>query len=65
MNFRSPVIHPLLFTIFPILARFNHNIEQLPFQSIMWPLLIACCLLPIAYCLMPHASCLMPNNLQK
>ncbi len=41
MNFRSPVIHPLLFTIFPILALFNHNIEQLPFQSIMWPLIIA------------------------
>ena len=44
---RSPLIHPLLFTIFPVLFLYSHNIDIVFFREIWSPLLfsLALCIL--------------------
>jgi len=37
----APVIHPFLLTIYPILFLFTHNIGELPFNTLLTPLIIA------------------------
>ena len=39
--FKNLVIHPFLFSLFPILFIFQHNIHEIPLQDIFLPLLIS------------------------
>jgi len=41
---RKPlIIHPLLFSVFPILFLFSHNIEQLPINEMLIPIAVTAC----------------------
>jgi len=39
-NFKSIVIHPILFAIYPVLFLFSYNIHALPFKAIYLPILL-------------------------
>ena len=43
MKFKSLILHPFLFAIYPILFLFSHNIEQVRFQATLMPLVIVLC----------------------
>ena len=38
---KNSVMHPFLFSLFPILFIFQYNIHEIPLQDIFWPLFLS------------------------
>ena len=46
---RSPVLHPFLFAVFPILFLFTNNIDKMPVSVIYFPILSSLCFASIFF----------------
>ena len=38
---KNLVLHPFLFSLFPVLVIFQYNIREIPLQDIFWPLFLS------------------------